>query len=77
MSDRATAITVPDDLPACRKLIEEQAYLVESHAQAIDVLSAKIKRLEEQKETDALRIQELLRLAFGRRSERYIEAPTN
>ena len=82
MSDRTSSIVLPDDLEACHALIHTQSqsldaeqHLVESHSQTITELAAKVKHLEQEKEADQLRIRELLRLAFARRSERYIHAP--
>lgn len=96
MRDGASSIVLPNGLPACHTLIQEQSFfiqsqsqsiaagtlqldaekhLVESHVQTIVELAAKNKRLEQEKEADPLRIQELLRLAFARRSERYLGDP--
>jgi len=75
MSDGASSIVLPNDLAACHVLIQEHAYLVESHVQTIVELATKNKQLEQEKEADQLRIQELLRLAFARRSERYLGDP--
>ena len=82
MSDGASSIVLPNELGACHTLVtklvrevDAEKHLVESHVQTIVELAAKNKKLEQEKEADQLRIQELLRLAFARRSERYLGDP--
>jgi transposase len=65
MSD---ALALPDDLQACQTLVEQLVITVAEQQQQIATLED--KHLAQQ-----LEIAHLIKLAFGRRSERYLEDP--
>jgi len=65
MSD---ALALPDDLHACQTLVEQLVITVAEQQQQIATLED--KHLAQQ-----LEIAHLIKLAFGRRSERYLEDP--
>ena len=65
MSD---SVPIPDDPQARETLIETLGATVED-------LKAKVDKLEQEKEAQKLEIDYLLKLAFQKRSERYIEDP--
>ena len=65
MSD---ALAMPDDLQACQTLVEQLVITVAEQQQQIATLED--KHLAQQ-----LEIAHLIKLAFGRRSERYLEDP--
>jgi len=76
IQEQAFSIQSQSQLIAAGALqLDAEKHLVESHTQTIVELAAKNKQLAEEKEADQLRIQELLRLAFARRSERYLGDP--
>ncbi len=66
--DAALSITMPTNLAACQALIEQLACTVDSQTNAIEELIQERQELK-------LTITELLRRAFAKRSERYIENP--
>ena len=68
MSDGKPSLSIPDDLAACRALIEQQAV-------TIDDLLRRKRELEQEKEDLRLAMAELLQRAFRRRSERYLADP--
>ena len=68
MSDAADTIAIPNDLPACQALVQEQAL-------AIDELQLQKLLLEQERAELQLTITELLRRAFARRSERSLADP--
>ena len=68
MHDRIASIPIPNDLAACRALVEQLV-------QTVDSQSATIAQLQQVQEELKLTIAELLRRAFARRSERYLQDP--
>ena len=62
------ALQIPADLPACQTLLAELAKTIESQQNKIDALQT--ENVEQK-----LTIDELLRRAFQKRSERYLENP--
>lgn len=68
MSDGALGITIPNDLPGCRALIEQQAYTITSQGSTIDQLHREKQELE-------AAYAELIQRAFRHRSERYLNDP--
>jgi len=89
MSDKDSAITIPNDLAACQALAAQQAQVILEHQRKIDAdlhlvdclsqsiteLEEKNLRLEQEKQELKLTVIELLQRAFRRRSERYINNP--
>ena len=73
--DMLDSLVIPHDLAACQALLAEQALTITTFELMIASLS---DRLEEQQQAIAeqkLTIDELLRRAFEKRSERYLENP--
>lgn len=68
MSDGISRITIPNDLEACRALVEQLVRTVDSQ-------SATIAQLQKDQDGLKLTITELLQRAFARRSERYLLDP--
>ena len=60
---------LPQDLAGCRRLIEEQARMIAD-------LQRSREQLQQSNETLQLTLDKLLRQIYGRRSERFIEDPT-
>jgi transposase len=69
------ALLIPEDLEACRALIVELAQSIGAQQQTIASQKEKIAALEQKEVEQQLQIQELLRRAFSKRSERYLEDP--
>lgn len=69
MSNAAPAITIPDDLTSCHALIEQLAGAIKEQAN-------KIEALDREKQDLQLAYTVLLQQAFRRRSERYLEDPS-
>ena len=75
MSDKPANNALPTDLAACQALIIERDYQLEAQSQAIADLQAKAEQLEQEKQELQLAFDELVRRAFLKRSERYIQDP--
>ena len=69
MSNAGPAITFPDDLEACQALIEQLAGTINEQTKTIDELNREKQELK-------LAYAALLQRAFRRRSERYIDDPS-
>jgi len=69
MSDAAANNPIPNDLAACQALIEQHTFTIEE-------LQQKIEKLEQEKQELKLAFDELMRRAFQKRSERYINDPS-
>jgi transposase len=72
--DRLTPL--PEDLAACQALLRQQVYTIESHELTIAELQRRQEELEREKQELHLAFAELLQRAFQRRSERYLEDPS-
>ena len=75
MSNPADNNPIPNDLAACQALIDQQTHVIEQHTFTIEELQRKNEKLEQEKQELKLAFDELMRRAFQRRSERYINAP--
>ena len=69
MSNAAPAITIPNELKACQALVEQLA-------DAINEQANKIEELDREKQDWKLAYTALLQQAFRRRSERYLNDPS-
>ncbi len=82
MTGRPNTKTIPNDLPACQTLLNEQTCLVETQSHTIDELHGKSKQLQlenkllkQVQEELKLQVKLLIERAFARRSERYLSDP--
>ena len=68
LPDEFERLVMPNDLPACQALIEQQALTIEEMQQ-------RYGKLQQENETLQLKVVELLRRAFRKHRERYIDNP--
>lgn len=75
MSNAAENNPIPNDLAACQALIDQQTHVIEQQTFTVEELQQKIEKLEQEKQELKLAFDELMRRAFQKRSERYINDP--
>lgn len=82
MSNANSRLNLPQELPACHALLQQQSgllqqqnYLLEQHELTIDELTQQRQQLQQELEEVRLQLAELVQRAFAKRSERYIENP--
>lgn len=70
-----TSLVIPNDLAACQSLLAELAQRLEEQMLRLEEQAQRLAEVQRENAEQKLTISELLRRAFEKRSERYLENP--